>query len=320
MPQSLTLDLESAMRDVEAVLAASCRSQDPLLSEMARVMVMSGGKRVRPRILLLGYAACGARSTLPEVVEAAAGMELIHTATLVHDDIIDRGELRRGVRATQAQFGPERAIVAGDFLFTQGFVLSARQDAEVVRLTGAACQRLAEGELMELQALFDADLGLERYLDIVERKTAAPLEACGRIGAHLAGRDDLQDALGSYGKHLGLAFQVSDDLLDLRGDPRATGKPRGTDLRTGAPNAAVLLGARNGARARLEGILARRARSEEDVQLALEALLGSGAAREAERLAEEHAARAVEALAPLPDSPAKRELLAKVRELPGRVA
>ncbi|MCA1813803.1 MAG: polyprenyl synthetase family protein [Halobacteriales archaeon] len=318
--QSLTLDLESAMRDVEQLLAASCSSDEPLLTEMARRMVLAGGKRIRPRIMLLSYMACGARQALPELIEAAAGIELIHTATLVHDDIIDRGELRRGVPATQREHGPDRAIILGDFLFTQGFLLSARQDAEVVRLTGAACRKLAEGELKELQALFDADLSLERYMDIIFCKTAAPLEACGRVGAHFAGRDEWQDALGAYGKHLGLAFQVSDDLLDLRGDPARTGKPRGTDLRSGAPNAAVLLGARNGARAKMQEFLAKRVRTEEDVQAALDALARSGAAQEAQRLAEEHAARAVEALSPLPDSPAKRELLAQVRALPVRPA
>jgi heptaprenyl diphosphate synthase len=317
---SLAFDLEAVMRDVEQVLEASCRSRDPALTEMARKMVLGGGKRVRPRIMLLSYAACGGRDVPRSLVEAAAGMELIHTATLVHDDIIDRGALRRGVPATQAEYGPERAIILGDFLFTQGFVLSARQDAEVVQLTAHACRRLAEGELAELGALFDADLDLPRYLDIIEGKTAAPLEACGRVGAHFAGQPGLRDALGAYGHHLGLAFQLSDDLLDVRGDPQRTGKPRGTDLRTGAPNVAVLLGAHNGARAKLQHVLAKRVRTEQEVEEALRALAGSGAAQEAQRMAEEHAARAAEALAPLPDSPAKRALLAQVRELPRRSA
>jgi octaprenyl-diphosphate synthase len=239
---------------------------------------------------------------------------------LVHDDIIDQGDRRRGQQATHREYGLEKAVVAGDFLFIKGFELSARQDETVVALTAKACTRLAEGELLEIQAMRRGMIDLERYLRVIEFKTAAPLEACGRIGAHLAGRDDWQDALGNYGKHLGLAFQVTDDLLDLRGDPAVTGKPRGTDLRTGAPNASVVLGMRNGARARLEALLGKSARSEADIEAAIQAILGSGAVKEAEALAQEHIARAAEALSPLPDSFAKRDLLEQVRKLEGRAA
>jgi geranylgeranyl pyrophosphate synthase len=161
---------------------------------------------------------------------------------------------------------------------------------------------------------------MDRYLRIADGKTAAPLEACARVGAHFAGRDDLQDCMGTFGRHLGIAFQVSDDLLDLRGDPRVTGKPRGTDLRSGAPNAAVLMGMRDGARVQLAPVLAKRTRTEQEVQGALEALMHSGALDEAERLAAEHARRAAEALEALPDSAPRRELLGLVASLAKRVA
>lgn len=314
----LQLDLPQALRDVEHLLQRSCQADEPQLAEMARKMVGGGGKRLRPRIMLLSYVACGASRPLPELLEAAAGMELIHTATLVHDDIIDRGDTRRGQQSTQREYGFEKAIIAGDFLFIKGFELSARQDAEIVRLTAAACTKLAEGELLEISAMQAGDLDLERYMRIIECKTAAPLEACGRAGAHFAGRDDLQDALGAFGRHLGLAFQVTDDLLDLRGDPSVTGKPRGTDLRTGAPNAALLFARRNGARARLETLLGNKVRTEAQVQAAIEVVLRSGAVDEAERLAQEHAARAAESLAPLADSAAKRELMAQAHALLAR--
>jgi octaprenyl-diphosphate synthase len=316
-----TFEAARALEGVEALLRQACdEAREPLLAEMARKMVGSGGKRLRPRILVLSYAACGGLDVTRELLEAAAGMELIHTATLVHDDIIDRGERRRGQLATHREYGLERAIIAGDFLFIKGFALSARQDEEVVGLTAKACTRLAEGELLEMDSLDLRDLDLDRYLRVIDAKTAAPLEACGRVGAHFAGRDDLQDALGAYGHHFGLAFQVSDDLLDLRGDPAQTGKPRGTDLRTGAPNAAVLLGMKNGARARLEALFGKRVRTEEEVQAALEALLASEAVQQAQDLAEDHAERAIRALGPLPDSPAKRDLVALARKLPGRAA
>jgi len=273
---------------------------------------------MRPRVLLLAYAACGGAKLSAEVIEAAAGVELLHAASLVHDDIIDDAATRRGLPAVQRAHGVGAAIVLGDFLFTKGFALAGRQDDTVVALTARGCERLAEGELRELQATGGGVPDLEAYMAIIDGKTAAMLETCGRVGAHLAGRDDLQDALGAFGRHLGLAFQVSDDLLDLRGDPARTGKPRATDLRNKAPNAAVLLAARNGARARLERFLAAREPTEADVDEALEAVLSSGAVAEAERLAEDHAARAVEALAPVAASSAKAELVRLVRDLPGR--
>lgn len=315
---ALTLDVDTTLAEVEALLRRVLDADEPLMNEMARKMVGGGGKRMRPRVLVLSYAACGAPRPVPALVEAAAGMELIHTATLVHDDIIDRGELRRGQPATHREYGLERAIVAGDFLFIKGFELSARQDEHVVAITARACTRLAEGELLEIAAMGRGDLSLDSYLRVIECKTAAPLEACGRIGAHLAGRDEWQGALGGYGRHLGLAFQITDDLLDLRGDPKVTGKPRGTDLRTGAPNAPVLLARSNGARGRLEALLGKRVKTEADIEAAIEAVLASGAMAEAEKLALEHGARAVEALAPLPEGPAKRELVTLVRELPRR--
>jgi octaprenyl-diphosphate synthase len=236
----------------------------------------------------------------------------------VHDDIIDRGDTRRGHLATQREYGLAKALVAGDFLFIKGFELAGKLDGTVVGITARACQRLAEGELLEIQCLGQRDLDLARYLRIIEGKTASVLEACGRIGAHLAGRDDLVDALGAYGHHLGMAFQITDDLLDLRGDPAVTGKPRGTDLRTGAPNAPVLLGMRNGARARLEAMLAQGLERQEDVDAAIEVILASGAMQDAERLAQEHGARAVEALAAVPEGPAKQALVDHVRALPRR--
>ncbi|HEV8359339.1 MAG TPA: polyprenyl synthetase family protein [Candidatus Thermoplasmatota archaeon] len=318
--RAVQLDVEAALREVEAILRRSLDGTgEPELHRMAAETVFSGGKRLRPRVMLLSYLACEPREPRPELLEAAAGIELIHAATLVHDDIMDRSPTRRGRPAVQAAHGPDRAIVAGDFLFVQGFALSARQDATVIAETARACTKLAEGQLRELQALADGHLDLPRYVEIIGGKTAAPLEACGRVGAHFAGRDDLMDALGAYGRHLGLAFQVTDDLLDVRGDPAVTGKPRGNDLRNRAPNAAVVLGLTNGARARLEGLLRDRM-TEAEVEAALDTLLQSGAVADAERLAAEFAARAVESLAALPPSAAKRELEGLVRALPRRAA
>lgn len=313
-----TPDLARALADVERILAHACDAEDALLAEMARRTVGSGGKRLRPRIMLLSYAACGGSRLSRRLLEAAAGLELVHAATLIHDDIIDDADLRRGQPAVQRAYGVGRAIVAGDFLFTKGFELSARQDEKVVALTARFCTRVAEGELLEIQLMNRADLDLRAYLAIVERKTAAPLEVSARVGAHFAGRDDLEEPLGRYGHHLGVAFQVTDDLLDLRGDPSVTGKPLGTDLRGGAPNAAVLLAMRDGARGRLEALLRRKRRRPEAVRAAIRAVLASGAAEKAERLAREHAGLAAEALAALPESAAKRELRRLALALPRR--
>jgi geranylgeranyl pyrophosphate synthase len=240
--------LEDGLARVERVLGERVACDEPLLERMARDVLFAGGKRLRPRVALLAYAACGGGPDAPDaLVDAAAAIELIHTASLVHDDIIDASPLRRGRATLHTTHGLGHGIVAGDFLFTQGFALSARLDAALVAITAEACTRLAEGEVLEQRLAGRPDVDVDAYLRVIAKKTAEPLRACGRVGAHLAAAPPtIVEAMGRYGLELGLAFQIADDLLDVVGDPRLTGKPVGLDKQAGVATLPDFLAARGG--------------------------------------------------------------------------
>lgn len=295
-----TLDIESALARVEAVIARSIECDEPLLRRMVADLVAAGGKRMRPRITLLAFDACGGKD--PDLaIEGAAAVELIHTASLVHDDIIDQSPLRRGRPTLHVTYGIPHAIVAGDFLFTQGFALSARMPKDVIAVTAEGCVRLAEGEVMEQRLLAD-DVDEEQYLKIVAKKTAEPIRACAKTGALLGGADaETARLLGQYGMELGIAFQITDDILDIAGDPAETGKTVGQDARTGVLTLPVGLG-EDAATFRA---LARTLDPEE-LRRRLES---SGAIERARSVADTFAQRAKSRLAKLPASPAKDALL-----------
>jgi octaprenyl-diphosphate synthase len=187
------------------------------------------GKRLRPALLLLTAKACGGVNTHHHTL--AAAVEMIHTATLVHDDVLDDAETRRHVRTVNAEWGNKVSILLGDMLFTHAFHLTSRVDARACNLIGEATNRVCAGELMQVSERGNLHLSESAYFSIVEGKTAALTEVCGRLGALYAGAgDEVAERLASYGRNLGIAFQVADDLLDLTGDEQTAGKTLGTDL------------------------------------------------------------------------------------------
>lgn len=221
-------NVAEGLRRVEWRLAESCASGEPTVSEAARSVVLAGGKRTRPRIALLAYAACGGNG-YRRIVDASAAFELVHAASLVHDDIIDGSPLRRGKPTIHTAFGLGQAVCVGDYLFVRAFALAGALGPDVVAATSRACQRLAEGEVQEL--VTDRASATERdYVEIITAKTAEPIRACAEVGALLAGAPDAwRRALGGYGLALGIAFQIQDDILDLTGDAAALGKPQDLD-------------------------------------------------------------------------------------------
>lgn len=297
------LDVDACMAKVEEVILRATRCDEPLLARMVGDLVNAGGKRLRPRIALLAFAACGGKPERAEAaIDAAAAFELIHTASLVHDDIIDQSPLRRGRPTVHVAYGVSHALVAGDFLFTQGFRLSGRLTREVIDVTADACVRLAEGEVME-QRLLAEEVDEDRYLTIIVKKTAEPIRACAKAGALLADASpEVVEALGHYGVEVGIAFQIADDVLDIAGDPKETGKVVGQDAKTGVLTLPVGLG--NDAKTFRE--MARTTDPEELRRL----LQDAGAIDKARAVATKYAERAKARLAVLPPSPAKDELLA----------
>ena len=300
-PPAQALDVEATLRRVEETIRRAVDCDEPLLRKMVGELVAAGGKRMRPRVALLAFDACGGGD--PEgIIDAAAAFELIHTASLVHDDIIDQSPLRRGRPTVHVSYGIPHAIVAGDFLFTQGFALSGKLPKEVIAITAEACVRLAEGEVME-QRLLAEEVDEERYLAIIAKKTAEPIRACAMTGAMLAGAPRaVVEALGHYGLEIGIAFQIADDVLDIAGDPAETGKVVGQDAKTGVLTLPVGLGSD----AKTFRDLARRTDPDELRRMLQEA----GAIDKARAVATKYAERAKGRLAVLPDSPAKDALVA----------
>ncbi len=205
------------------------RSEEPLLTDIAAYVIEAGGKRIRPMVALLANKAVGGKN-LPQTVQIAAALELIHSATLLHDDINDSGLMRRGREAAYKKFGLQNALVAGDFLFVKAFQIGGKFEPEIVDLTARVCTSLAEAEIVQKRQSGDLAITRAQYLNVVMRKTAMPISAGARIGALLGGGTPEEvEALTSYGLHLGTAFQIVDDILDVIGEPAVLGKPVGTD-------------------------------------------------------------------------------------------
>jgi geranylgeranyl pyrophosphate synthase len=223
------------LADVDWRLNQVLASTYAQLTEAARYACSTGGKRVRPLLMAVAHRSLGAESTRP-IHSLAAAFQLIHTATLVHDDVIDHADTRRGQPSVPRAFGLPLAIVSGDYLFVRAFELAAEYPRSIILKCGEACADLVEGEVLQESSRFDLSSSSEHYFRIVERKTAAIIAAALSSVAEIADAPQAsRDAMAMYGKGLGIAFQIRDDLLDVYGDPDLMGKPLYSDLREGNP-------------------------------------------------------------------------------------
>jgi geranylgeranyl pyrophosphate synthase len=230
--------LQAGLEAIEARMHDVCDSDVTVLRDASRHILSAGGKRYRPRLTLLAYLACGGKDTA-QVTDVAAALELVHTASVVHDDINDHGVMRRGRPSVNAIWGRTFALLTGDFLFTKVYELMAPHHALNVVLAEATVA-LVEGETLQAQAVKENRFTREVYMDIIARKTAALFKAGAILGARKAGAsDDMVEALSLYGYNVGLAFQVIDDILDLTSDSVKLGKTAGIDLEQGRGIAAV---------------------------------------------------------------------------------
>jgi len=221
------------LRKVEEEFSQQSVSTVRPITEIGQYLAVSGGKRLRPALVLLASKFCGFEG--PSAVRLAAVVEMIHTATLVHDDIIDEAELRRGRPSTNSRWGNHRAVLAGDWLYMQAFNLAlAERNFRILDLLIALTQSMVEGEMIHLTELGKIDMTEDDYLELSYRKTACLFSVCLRLGAVLAGKSEEDESkLGSYGANLGLAFQIIDDVLDFTSTEEKLGKPTGSDLREG---------------------------------------------------------------------------------------
>ena len=299
--------LEKGMEAVEEQLTSIVRSDIAVLEDASLHIVSSGGKRVRPRMVLLGYLAAGG-TDVDSVIPLAAAVEMVHTATLVHDDINDHSETRRGKITVHARWGRTFALLTGDYLFTKVYELMAPYGVEPNVIIADACTKLVEGETLQAAAAKSGSMDRETYKQIISLKTASLFEASAKLGAMLAGTNqDTVDALADYAYNLGLTFQIVDDILDLIGDADAMGKPTGLDV---SQNRGVGVAvAQNGGEDVLTAVVELELEEETDpFKLMMQNLRESGAVEVAKFQAEEMAGRARAALTRVPPSEARDEL------------
>jgi octaprenyl-diphosphate synthase len=298
--------IAAELEQVERILAETVRSANPAVRELIEHVAHFRGKRLRPALLLLTARACGKMTPAHPVL--AAVLELVHTATLVHDDVLDGAGVRRHVATVNAGWGNHNAILLGDFLFTHAFRLATGLgDIRVCQIIGDATNRVCEGELR--QGLERGNLALSEadYLEIIDGKTAELIACCCHLGALFSGAGpEVVAAVARYGRWLGMAFQIADDLLDLVGDEDATGKSLGTDLeqqKMTLPLIRLMQTAPAAVRARLRQILSSPGSHQRE---ALRPYLTEfGALEYAYRCAEDMAARARAELVCLPPSPCR---------------
>jgi octaprenyl-diphosphate synthase len=229
------------MRRVDAVIGEQLRSDVVLVNQIAQYIVSAGGKRIRPRLVLLMANALDYEG--PHQFTLAATVEFIHTATLLHDDVVDESSLRRGRQTANAVFGNAASVLVGDFLYSRAFqMMVSAEDMRVLDVMADATNVIAEGEVLQLMNMHDPDLAVDEYLQVIRSKTAKLFEASARLGAILArASEGLEQRCADYGRALGTAFQLVDDLLDYDGETHALGKNVGDDLREGKPTLPLLV-------------------------------------------------------------------------------
>jgi octaprenyl-diphosphate synthase len=256
--------LSTAMQRVDATIRERLSSRVALIDQISHYIISAGGKRIRPRLVLLFAEALGFDG--PERFELAAVVEFIHTATLLHDDVVDESSLRRGRKTANALFGNAASVLVGDFLYSRAFqMMVSLKRMRVLDVLADATNVIAEGEVLQLMNIHDADLAVNDYLQVIRFKTAKLFEASARLGAVLADVElEVEECCADYGRSLGTAFQLVDDLLDYEGDPSALGKNVGDDLREGKPTLPLLIAMERGSEA--ERDLIRHAIEQGEVQ------------------------------------------------------
>ncbi len=298
------------MREVDAVIRRRLTSDVALVNQIGEYIIGAGGKRMRPMLVIMFARALGFRGA--EQHELAATVEFIHTATLLHDDVVDESSLRRGRQTANALFGNAASVLVGDFLYSRAFQMMVSVNRmRVLEVLADATNVIAEGEVLQLMNMHDPDIAVSEYLRVIRFKTAKLFEASARLGAVLAdASSDVEEACSAYGRSLGTAFQLVDDLLDYEGNTAELGKNVGDDLREGKPTLPLLIAMERGTAA--ERDLIRHAIEHGEVaRLAeiVEIVRHTGAIAATREAARREADQAAKQLEHLPESEYREALL-----------
>jgi len=279
------------------------------LSEMCSYVVSSGGKRIRPAICVLANRVC--KGTGDKVLDAAAAIEIIHNATLIHDDINDNSELRRGRKTLHKEFTVSKAIIAGDIMFAIGFKLMGSSSGDVIRTVVTATESVADSEFIQKDFEHISNVDESNYMDIIRGKTAMPICMAAKVGALIADGDSkCVDAVSKYSMSVGLAFQIIDDILDVEGDPSNTGKAVGTDIMEGKPTLPLIIAmgdAKYGKR--LKELFVKTSISDSEISEALDLIKKTDAIEQCRQKAEALAKDAINALSSVPQSKYKDSMI-----------
>ena len=303
--------LDADIRAVNAMIMARMDSPVPMIPELAGYLIAAGGKRIRPLMTLAATSVYG--GDMVRAHRLATAVEFIHSATLLHDDVVDASDERRGQQSANAVFGNEASVLVGDFLFSRAFQLMVEDgNLDILKILSDASAIIAEGEVLQLATQGNIETSMDDYLAVIKGKTAALFAAACEVGPLIAGASrDAAQALCEYGMNLGIAFQIADDVLDYAADRAKLGKAVGDDFREGKMTAPIILALQKAnaeERAFWTRTLSERDQNDSDLVRAQSLLARHGALEGGLALARDYARKAREALAEAPDSPVRAAL------------
>lgn len=301
--KAIQLLMSSAMSQVDKEILQELNSDVVLVNQIGFHIVNSGGKRLRPMLVALSACALGYQGN--QHTTLAAVIEFIHTATLLHDDVVDESDMRRGDDTANAIWGNAASVLVGDFLYSRSFeMMVGVNNMRVMDILSHTTNAIAEGEVLQLLNINNPDTSEAQYLEVIRRKTAKLFEAATQLGAVLANKDEaIEKALANYGLHLGNAFQIMDDMLDYMADPEELGKNLGDDLAEGKPTLPLIHAMANGTQEQSDFIKETIKNGNRDAYLdVLSIIQSTGSLDYTAKFADKEAERAIEALSILPDS------------------
>ena len=311
------------LKALDEVIKRRLASEVALIDQISGYIIQSGGKRVRPALLILVAKALSSGREIPHVLDLAAVVEFIHTATLLHDDVVDASTLRRGRATANETFGNPASVLVGDFLHTRSFQMMVETGSmRVMEILSEATNIIAEGEVLQLMNMHDASLTETDYLKVIRSKTAKLFEASARLGAVLAeSTTQIEEACATYGQALGTAFQIIDDVLDYDGNASEMGKNLGDDLREGKATLPLIAAMARGAPEQAQTIRhAIEEGSTEQLAAIIDIVKQTGALQVARQAASDEAHRAIAAIATLPPTPHSDGMRALANQLTERRA